>query len=102
MQATGIVEALDILEEVSAGLGSGPINPMVNALGFQAVKEALHWRVVLIRHLPHGSKAKHRCPPNRGRITSCSRLEIIAKLATVLEVEPVGLSWHDLAVLAAS
>ena len=46
MQATGIVEALDILEEVSAGLGSGPINPMVNALGFQAVKEALHWRVV--------------------------------------------------------
>jgi hypothetical protein len=33
MQAAGIVEALDILEEVSAGLGAGAINPMVNPLG---------------------------------------------------------------------
>ena len=57
MQAAGIVEALDILEEVSAGLGAGAINPMVNPLGLEAVKEALHWRVVLIIHLPHGSKA---------------------------------------------
>src|SRR5215472_12308888 len=46
MQAAGIVEALDILEEVSAGLGAGAINPMVNPLGLQAVKEALHRRVV--------------------------------------------------------
>jgi hypothetical protein len=33
MQAAGIVEALDILEEVSAGLGAGVINLMVNPLG---------------------------------------------------------------------
>jgi hypothetical protein len=46
MQATGIVKALDILEEVSAGLGAGAINPMVNPLGLEAVKEALHWRIV--------------------------------------------------------
>jgi len=46
MQATGIVEALDILEEVSASLGAGAINPMVNPLGLEAVKEAFHWRVV--------------------------------------------------------
>jgi hypothetical protein len=46
MQAAGIVEALDILEEVSAGLGAGAINPMVNPFGLEAVKEALHWRVV--------------------------------------------------------
>ena len=46
MQATGIVEALDILEEVSTSLGAGAINPMVNPLGLEAVKEALHWRVV--------------------------------------------------------
>ena len=42
MQAAGIVEALDIQEEVSAGLGAGTINPMVNPLGLEAVKEALH------------------------------------------------------------
>jgi hypothetical protein len=35
MQAAGIVEALDILEEVSAGLAAGVINPMVNPLGLQ-------------------------------------------------------------------
>ena len=46
MQAMGIVEALDILEKVSAGVGAGAINPMVNPLGLEAVKEALHWRVV--------------------------------------------------------
>jgi len=46
MQAMGIVKALDILEEISAGLGAGAINPVVNPLGFQAVKEALHWRIV--------------------------------------------------------
>ena len=46
MQATGIVEAFDILEEVSASLGAGAINPMVNPLGLEAVKEAFHWRVV--------------------------------------------------------
>ena len=45
MQAVEIV-ALDILEEISAGLGAGAINPMVNPLGLEAVKEALHWRVV--------------------------------------------------------
>jgi hypothetical protein len=32
MQAARIVEALDILEEISAGLGAGAINPMVNPL----------------------------------------------------------------------
>ena len=57
MQAAGIVEALDILEEVCAGLGAGVINPVVNPLGLQAVKEALHRRVVqtiafLITHDP--------------------------------------------------
>ena len=41
MQAVEIV-ALDILEEISAGLGAGAINPMVNPLGLEAVKEALH------------------------------------------------------------
>ena len=46
MQAAGIVEALDIQEEVSAGLGAGTINPMVNPLGLQAMKEALCWCVV--------------------------------------------------------
>src|SRR6516165_9275844 len=46
MQAAGIVEALDILEEVSTSLGAGAINPMVNPLGLEAVKEALHWRIV--------------------------------------------------------
>jgi len=46
MQAAGIVEALDILEEVSAGLAAGVINPMVNPLESSAVKEALHWCVV--------------------------------------------------------
>src|SRR6516165_8313827 len=46
MQAAGIVEALDIQEEVSAGLGAGAVNPMVNPLGLQAMKEALHWCVV--------------------------------------------------------
>jgi hypothetical protein len=33
MQAAGIVEALDISEEVSVGLGAGAINPTVNPLG---------------------------------------------------------------------
>src|SRR5215472_17773544 len=33
MQAAGIVEALDILEEVSTGVGAGAINPIVNPLG---------------------------------------------------------------------
>jgi len=46
MQAAGIVEPLDILEEVSSGLGAGAVNPMVNPLGLEAVKEAFHWRVV--------------------------------------------------------
>jgi len=46
MQAAGIVKALDILEEVSAGLGAGALNPMVNLLGLEAVKEALHWRII--------------------------------------------------------
>jgi|SRR6516162_8946062 len=46
MQATGIVKAFDIQEEVSAGLGAGTINPMVNPLGLQAMKEALCWCVV--------------------------------------------------------
>jgi hypothetical protein len=32
--------------ELTAGLGAGAINPMVNPLGLQAVKEALHWSVV--------------------------------------------------------
>jgi hypothetical protein len=40
--APEIVEALDILEQVSAGLGEGAINPMVNPLGLEAVKEAPH------------------------------------------------------------
>jgi hypothetical protein len=35
MQAAGIVEALDILEEVSAGLAAGLINRMMNPLGLQ-------------------------------------------------------------------
>jgi len=35
MQAAGIVEALDILEEVSAGLAAGLINPMMNPLDLQ-------------------------------------------------------------------
>src|SRR6516162_544405 len=30
-------------------------------------------RVVLMRHLPPGSKAWHRCPPNRGKITARTR-----------------------------
>jgi hypothetical protein len=46
MQATGIVEDFDILEEVSARLAAGAINPMVNPLGLEAVEEAFHWRVV--------------------------------------------------------
>ena len=35
VQAAGIVEALDILEEVSASLGAESINPMVNSLVFR-------------------------------------------------------------------
>jgi hypothetical protein len=46
MQAMGIVKALDILEEISAGLDASAVNPMVNPLGLEAVKEALDWRVV--------------------------------------------------------
>jgi hypothetical protein len=46
MQAARIVEALDILKEISTGLGAGAINPMVNPLGLEAVKEAFHWCVV--------------------------------------------------------
>jgi hypothetical protein len=33
VQAAGIVEALDILEQIASGIGAGSVNPVMNPLG---------------------------------------------------------------------
>jgi hypothetical protein len=40
VQAAGIVEALDILEQIASGIGAGSVNPVMNPLGLERVKEA--------------------------------------------------------------
>ena len=46
VQATGIVEALDVLEQIAPGLVAGSVDPVVDPLGLQRVEEALHRGVV--------------------------------------------------------
>lgn len=46
VQATGIVEALDIAEQIAPGLGAGGVDPMMDSLGLEGVEEALHRGVV--------------------------------------------------------
>src|SRR5580704_14200252 len=46
VEAAGIVEALDVLEQVAPGIGASGINPVMDPLGLERVKEALHRRVV--------------------------------------------------------
>jgi len=46
VQAAGIVEAFDVLKQITSGVGSSGVNPMVDALGFEGVKETLHRGVV--------------------------------------------------------
>lgn len=41
MQATGIVEALDVLEQVPAGLVARGIDPVMDPFGLEGVEEAL-------------------------------------------------------------
>ncbi len=41
MQATGIVEALDVSEQVPPGLGPGGVDPVMDPLGLEGVEEAL-------------------------------------------------------------
>src|SRR5436190_15249317 len=46
VQAAGIVEALAILEQIASGIGAGSVNPVMNPLGLERVKEAFHRCVV--------------------------------------------------------
>jgi hypothetical protein len=46
VEAAGIIEALDVLEQVAPGIGASGINPVMDPLGLERVKEALHRRVV--------------------------------------------------------
>ena len=46
VQAAGIVEALAILEQIASGIGAGSVNPVMNPLGLERVKEAFHGCIV--------------------------------------------------------
>ena len=55
MQAAGIVEALDVAEQVPSGFGPGGVDPVMDPLGLEGVEEAFHGRVV-----PAVALAAHR------------------------------------------
>ena len=55
MQSAGIVEALDVLEQIAPGLVAGGVNPVVDALGLEGVEEAPHRGLV-----PAVARAAHR------------------------------------------
>jgi hypothetical protein len=46
VQATKIVDALDVSEQVSPRLVAGGVDTMMDAFGFEGVEEALHGRFV--------------------------------------------------------
>lgn len=54
MPSDGIVEPLDVVEHVCAGLVAGAVGPSPDALGLERGEEALHRRVV-----PDVSRAAH-------------------------------------------
>jgi hypothetical protein len=62
VQTAGIVEALDVLEEITSGLIAGGVKAMMDPLGFEGVEEALHGCVV-----PAVALAAHR----RGEARPC-------------------------------
>jgi two-component system CheB/CheR fusion protein len=72
VQAVGIVEAFDVMEQVTAGLGAGGVNPVVNPLGFEGVKEAFHRCVVeavaLAAHRRRNSISGERQPVGLGGV----------------------------------
>src|SRR5665213_2457023 len=46
VQSAGIVEALDVSEQIPPRLGPGGVDAVMDPLGFEGVKEALHGGVV--------------------------------------------------------
>ncbi len=83
VQAAGIVEAFNVVEHVAAGRGAGQVDPVMNPLGFEGVKETLHRRIVEARAVA----AHRRGNPVAGKRQAIGLGSVLAAADALLSVK---------------